>query len=127
MAEVKPEDMVHHQPMDQLQGFEYCIDSNPSWGMYVTHSQLVVERCCVHLCVARGSLLILHLCVRVTGEGIALGFQHYILSLGTAVMIPTLLVPLMGGNDVRIPSLPVLVWFLDFVASWSTFRVFGFQ
>jgi hypothetical protein len=19
--------------MDQLQGFEYCIDSNPSWGM----------------------------------------------------------------------------------------------
>jgi len=64
MAEVKPEDMVHHQPMDQLQGFEYCIDSNPSWG-----------------------------------EGIALGFQHYILSLGTAVMIPTLLVPLMGGND----------------------------
>uniref|UniRef100_A0A0D9XCG1 Nucleobase-ascorbate transporter 2 n=1 Tax=Leersia perrieri TaxID=77586 RepID=A0A0D9XCG1_9ORYZ len=64
MAEVKPEDMVHHPPMDQLQGFEYCIDSNPSWG-----------------------------------EAIALGFQHYILSLGTAVMIPTLLVPLMGGND----------------------------
>jgi hypothetical protein len=64
-------------------------------------------------------LLILHLCVRVTGEGIALGFQHYILSLGTAVMIPTLLVPLMGGNDVRIPSLLVLVWFLDFVASCS--------
>ncbi|RCV11298.1 hypothetical protein SEVIR_2G180900v4 [Setaria viridis] len=64
MAEVKPEDMVHHMPMDQLQGFEYCIDSNPSWG-----------------------------------EGIALGFQHYILSLGTAVMIPTMLVPLMGGND----------------------------
>ncbi|CAN6162339.1 unnamed protein product [Urochloa humidicola] len=64
MAEVKPEDMVPHMPMDQLQGFEYCIDSNPSWG-----------------------------------EGIALGFQHYILSLGTAVMIPTMLVPLMGGND----------------------------
>jgi len=62
MAEVKPEDMVHHQPMDQLQGFEYCIDSNPSWGMYVmSHTQLVVERCCVHLCIARGSLLILDL------------------------------------------------------------------
>ncbi|KAL6846388.1 hypothetical protein ACP4OV_023836 [Aristida adscensionis] len=64
MAEVKPEDMVHHPPMDQLQGFEYCIDSNPSWG-----------------------------------ETIALGFQHYILSLGTAVMIPTILVQQMGGND----------------------------
>ncbi|GJN34209.1 hypothetical protein PR202_gb22853 [Eleusine coracana subsp. coracana] len=67
MAEVKPEEMVHHPPMDQLQGFEYCIDSNPSWG-----------------------------------EAIALAFQHYILSLGTAVMIPTMLVPLMGGNDVSI-------------------------
>ncbi len=40
----------------------------------------------------------------VAGEAIALGFQHYILSLGTAVMIPTMLVPLMGGNDVRIAS-----------------------
>ncbi|RRT67822.1 hypothetical protein B296_00036054, partial [Ensete ventricosum] len=36
------------------------------------------------------------------GEAIALGFQHYILALGTAVMIPTLLVPLMGGTDVSL-------------------------
>lgn len=35
-----------------------------------------------------------------TGEAIALGFQHYILALGTAVMIPSFLVPLMGGDDV---------------------------
>ncbi|KAK1368819.1 nucleobase-ascorbate transporter 2 [Heracleum sosnowskyi] len=55
---------ISHPPMDQLQGLEYCIDSNPSWG-----------------------------------EAIALGFQHYILALGTAVMIPTFLVPLMGGSD----------------------------
>ncbi|CAL9049557.1 unnamed protein product [Musa banksii] len=64
MAEVKPEEIITHPPMDQLQGFEYCIDSNPSWG-----------------------------------EAIALGFQHYVLALGTAVMIPTFLVPLMGGSD----------------------------
>ncbi|WVZ93285.1 hypothetical protein U9M48_039280 [Paspalum notatum var. saurae] len=32
------------------------------------------------------------------GGAIGLGFQHFILCLGTAVMIPTLLVPLMGGN-----------------------------
>ncbi|CAD6270730.1 unnamed protein product [Miscanthus lutarioriparius] len=32
------------------------------------------------------------------GGCIMLGFQHFILCLGTAVMIPTLLVPLMGGN-----------------------------
>jgi hypothetical protein len=64
--------------------------------------------------------------VGVTGEGIALGFQHYILSLGTAVMIPTLLVPLMGGNDVSIPSLLVLVWFLDSVSSyWLSSAVFA--
>ncbi|KAB1213021.1 Nucleobase-ascorbate transporter 2 [Morella rubra] len=63
MAAPKPEE-ISHPPMDQLQGLEYCIDSNPSWG-----------------------------------EAIALGFQHYILALGTAVMIPSFLVPLMGGND----------------------------
>lgn len=32
-------------------------------------------------------------------EAIILGFQHYILMLGTTVMIPTLLVPEMGGSD----------------------------
>lgn len=31
MAHMKPEEISHH-PMDQLQGFEYCIDSNPAWG-----------------------------------------------------------------------------------------------
>ncbi|PKA50173.1 Nucleobase-ascorbate transporter 2 [Apostasia shenzhenica] len=63
MSDIKLEEIAH-PPMDQLQGFEYCIDSNPSWK-----------------------------------EAILLGFQHYILALGTAVMIPTLLVPLMGGSD----------------------------
>ncbi|ERM97670.1 hypothetical protein AMTRI_Chr01g110390 [Amborella trichopoda] len=63
MTEPKPEDITH-PPMDQLSGFEYCIDSNPSWG-----------------------------------EAIVLGFQHYILALGTAVMIPSFLVPMMGGSD----------------------------
>ncbi|KAL5076893.1 hypothetical protein RYX36_015877 [Vicia faba] len=32
-------------------------------------------------------------------ESIVLGFQHYVLSLGTAVMVPSFLVPLMGGTD----------------------------
>ncbi|CAO2197537.1 unnamed protein product [Urochloa humidicola] len=63
MAEVKPEE-ISHPPMEQLQGFEYCIDSNPPWG-----------------------------------EAIILAFQHYILALGTAVMIPSVLVPMMGGDD----------------------------
>ncbi|GAA0152847.1 hypothetical protein Leryth_022289 [Lithospermum erythrorhizon] len=63
MEALKPEE-ISHPPMEQLQGLEYCIDSNPSWG-----------------------------------EAVALGFQHYIMALGTAVMIPSFLVPLMGGND----------------------------
>ncbi|XP_047978940.1 nucleobase-ascorbate transporter 6-like [Salvia hispanica] len=32
-------------------------------------------------------------------ESILLAFQHYILSLGSTVLIPTLLVPQMGGSD----------------------------
>ncbi|KAF3781834.1 Nucleobase-ascorbate transporter 2 [Nymphaea thermarum] len=59
----KPEEITH-APMEQLQGLEYCIDSNPRWG-----------------------------------QAIGLGFQHYILALGSTVMIPSLLVPLMGGSD----------------------------
>lgn len=35
-------------------------------------------------------------------EGIVLGFQHYIVMLGTTVIIPSILVPLMGGGDVSI-------------------------
>ena len=37
------------------------------------------------------------------GEAIILAFQHYILALGTAVMIPAVLVPMMGGDDVSSP------------------------
>ena len=40
------------------------------------------------------------------GESIALGFQHYILALGTAVMIPSFLVPLMGGTVVYFAGVP---------------------
>ncbi|KAI3888972.1 hypothetical protein MKX03_028771 [Papaver bracteatum] len=76
MEDPKPEEIISHPPMDQLQGFEYCIDSNPSWG-----------------------------------EAIALGFQHYILSLGTAVIIPTFLVSLMGGSfDDRVRVIQTLLF-----------------
>ncbi|KAJ4877596.1 Xanthine/uracil/vitamin C permease protein [Raphanus sativus] len=33
-------------------------------------------------------------------EALVLGFQHYLLSLGITVLIPSLLVPHMGGGDV---------------------------
>jgi hypothetical protein len=56
MAEVKPEDMVHHLPMDQLQGLEYCIDSNPSWGTYIchTHAYTIKWSIAVHLWLVGG-------------------------------------------------------------------------
>lgn len=34
-------------------------------------------------------------------EAILLGFQHYLVMLGTTVLIPTALVPQMGGRNVR--------------------------
>lgn len=34
-------------------------------------------------------------------EAILLGFQHYLVMLGTTVLIPTSLVPQMGGGHVR--------------------------
>jgi len=48
------------------------------------------------------------------GEAIILAFQHYILALGTAVMIPAVLVPMMGGDDVSSPPasfVSVLAWY----------------
>jgi hypothetical protein len=47
------------------------------------------------------------------GEAIALGFQHYILSLGTAVIIPSLLVPRMGGTDVSKLFQVIYIFFLN--------------
>jgi hypothetical protein len=32
IMEPPKQEEISHQPMDQLHGIEYCIDSNPSWG-----------------------------------------------------------------------------------------------
>ncbi|KAJ0523952.1 hypothetical protein HanIR_Chr10g0499311 [Helianthus annuus] len=37
-------------------------------------------------------------------EAILLGFQHYLVMLGTTVVIPTTLVPQMGGENIRSTS-----------------------
>lgn len=41
-----------------------------------------------------------NLFINIAAETILLGFQNYILMLGTSVMIPTMLVHPMGGSDV---------------------------
>jgi len=44
-------------------------------------------------------LIISKLCA--AAEAILLGFQHYLVMLGTTVLIPSALVPQMGGGNVR--------------------------
>ena len=60
-------------------------------------------------------------------ETAALGFQHYILALGTAVMIPTFLVPLMGGSDVSLSHVQVLLTcFLLFIILFDSLILMKF-
>ena len=49
-------------------------------------------RVCLHLIISK-------LCA--AAEAILLGFQHYLVMLGTTVLIPSALVPQMGGGNVR--------------------------
>jgi nucleobase transporter 1/2 len=50
-------------------------------------------------------------------EAILLGFQHYLVMLGTTVIIPTALVPQMGGNN---EDKAVVIQTLLFVAGINT-------
>lgn len=50
-------------------------------------------------------------------EALVLGFQHYLVMLGTVVIIPTLLVPLMGGGNVSIFKL--LLEYSSALCFWS--------
>lgn len=40
-------------------------------------------------------------CIPYAADAILLGFEHYLVMLGTTVIIPTALVPQMGGGNVR--------------------------
>ncbi|KAL2925746.1 Nucleobase-ascorbate transporter 1 [Bienertia sinuspersici] len=76
---------ISHPPMEQLQDLEYCIDSNPPWE----HPKYGVLRLRIFDEIKP----------YLAAETILLAFQNYILMLGTSVMIPTLIVPAMGGSD----------------------------
>ena len=43
----------------------------------------------------------LHFC-HDAAEAVVLGFQHYLLTVGITVLIPSIIVPQMGGGDVSI-------------------------
>ncbi|CAA6672589.1 unnamed protein product [Spirodela intermedia] len=82
---------ISHPPMEQLQDLEYCIDSNPPWVCPLSLSLSL--SLCVHANATPTLTYSLSL------ETILLAFQNYILMLGTTVMIPSMLVPMMGGTD----------------------------
>ncbi|KAF5955497.1 hypothetical protein HYC85_008353 [Camellia sinensis] len=63
--------------MEQLPGIQYCINSPPPWSQYIA----------------------MHRYRNV--EALVLGFQHYIMTLGTTVLIPTMFVNQMGGGNVE--------------------------
>jgi hypothetical protein len=50
-------------------------------------------------------------------EAVILGFQHYIVMLGTSVIIPSALVPQMGGGNVSKPITSPCSEFQDLAAS----------
>jgi len=110
MAEAKPEE-ISHPPMEQLQGFEYCIDSNPPWGAYPSWELKMLH---IPVGIPLSESCSFSSFFGCPGEAIILAFQHYILALGTAVMIPAVLVPMMGGDDVSSPPasfVSVLAWY----------------
>ncbi|CAJ1973475.1 unnamed protein product [Sphenostylis stenocarpa] len=62
-----------HPVKEQLPDVQYCINSPPPWRQFV---------------------IAIH-----AEEAVFLAFQHYILTLGVTVLIPTMIVTEMGGGD----------------------------
>ncbi|KAA3488838.1 nucleobase-ascorbate transporter 3 [Gossypium australe] len=69
-------------PAEQLHQLQYCIHSNPSWR------QFLFPFC--WLCDQNPTCF--------TAQALLLAFQHYIVNLGTTVLIASNIVPLMGGT-----------------------------
>ncbi|KAJ8449130.1 hypothetical protein Cgig2_004185 [Carnegiea gigantea] len=104
-APAKTGDPAPHPPKDQLPNVSYCITSPPPWRE--------------SLSFYFGVVLFL-----ILAEAILLGFQHFIVMLGTTVLIPSALVPQMGGGK---EEKALVVQTLLFVAGINTLlqTVFG--
>ncbi|CAL9179124.1 unnamed protein product [Musa hybrid cultivar] len=100
-----------HPPLEQLPNLQFCLHSNPSWReLRVSFSSplflFFFGLCSVVLSDEFHASLVHDLSVCVlcrgifinTSEMFALAFQHYIVMLGSIVMLASFLVPLMGGN-----------------------------
>ncbi|KAK2975075.1 hypothetical protein RJ640_029467 [Escallonia rubra] len=80
----KQDEWQPHPVKDQLPNVSYCITSPPPWREFP--SIFVYWVVCVYV-------------VHCAAEAILLGFQHYLVMLGTTVLIPTTLVSQMGGGN----------------------------
>ncbi|KAF1868547.1 hypothetical protein Lal_00035985 [Lupinus albus] len=89
---------ITHLPMEQLQDLEYCLDSNPPWGLKNCDNvlELLLQQVTSFSLSSQTQMDEMHC---LAAEAILLAFQNYILMLGTSVMVPSLLVPAMGGSD----------------------------
>ena len=65
----------------------------------------------------------LHFC-HDAAEAVVLGFQHYVLTLGITVLIPSIIVPQMGGNDVRIRLNFLECCFSSFLINLPTYLIY---
>ncbi|TVU44343.1 hypothetical protein EJB05_03779, partial [Eragrostis curvula] len=117
----KQEELQPHAVKDQLPLVSYCLTSPPPWRtsppLHPPISLASSSKYIFLLLSPAGALVLgrLHECRissangtdgyvlqwRGAAEAILLGFQHYLVMLGTTVIIPTALVPQMGGGNVR--------------------------
>ncbi|KAH0463747.1 hypothetical protein IEQ34_006533 [Dendrobium chrysotoxum] len=81
-AAAKVDEFVPFPVKEQLPGIDYCLTSPPPW------------RCISYLSL----FLTLFLMNVAAAEAVLLGFQNYLVMLGTTVLIPTILVQQMGGG-----------------------------
>ncbi|KAF5733377.1 putative nucleobase-ascorbate transporter 10 [Tripterygium wilfordii] len=96
----KPEELQPHPVKEQLPGVQYCINSPPPWRQYSpsisTFAFLLTFF--FYFCFLLTNFFPFDLIFQ-QAEAIVLGFQHYILTLGITVLIPSIIVPQMGGGD----------------------------
>jgi len=88
----------------------------------------------VDSCITIVHILSLHYLSCLAAETILLAFQNYILMLGTSVMIPSFLVPAMGGNPVSWISAslssyicltfcqPLSAWYVNIISTIVAFN-----
>ncbi|URE35467.1 Permease family [Musa troglodytarum] len=84
----KPDELQPHPVKDQLPNVSYCITSPPPWREFFPN-----------FLALKDLVQFLRVTVHHLAEAILLGFQHFLVMLGTTVIIPTALVPQMGGGN----------------------------